>query len=157
MSAILFALSAAACQALRIEYRPPENPVAVTALPIPAQKNHFAVIPRVQTELSPRPRRRRGNGTDGDDDSDSGSGDGDSSAAEFFRSTKGIAIVGGVGGGILLILVVVLVVVCVKKGYKCKCCRCCKCRRGGANAVADQYGQVILDDNDSIAYGLETI
>ena len=157
MSAILFALSAAACQARRIEYRPPENPMAVTALPIPAQKNHFAVLPRAQTDLSPRPRRRRGSETDGDDDSDSGSGEGGSSAAEFFKSTKGIAIVGGVGGGIVLILVVVLVIVCVKKGYKCRCCRCCKCRRRAANAVADEYGQVILDDNDSIAYGLETI
>ena len=111
MSAILFALSAAACQARRIEYRPPENPMAVTALPIPAQKNHFAVLPRAQTDLSPRPRRQRGSETDGDDDSDSGSGEGGSSAAEFFKSTKGIAIVGGVGGGIVLILVVVLVIV----------------------------------------------
>jgi hypothetical protein len=40
----------------------------------------------------------------------------------------------------------------------CPCVRNCPCGKGHrGTARADQYGQVIVNDNDDLAYGLETV
>ena len=155
---LLLAISSLSCQFRRVLYEPPvvKTPIPVTSLPIPEPKNRFAVLPRIDTDLSaptPSKRRRRRDGEDVDDDSDTGSGDGSSSASEFLRSPKGLAIIGGSAAGLILIVVLILVFIFRRRCCNCSCCRCC--RRGAGSTAADQYGQVILDDNDSI--GLETI
>lgn len=73
---------------------------------------------------------------------------------DFAKSFKGILTfsLGGLG---LIIIIVVIVLLCRKFGL-CKCCKC-RCCMVNAQPGAEQYGQVILNNEDDIDYGLESI
>ena len=57
-------------------------------------------------------------------------------------------------------IIIILIVICCRRCGLCVCCNCCKCCHcGSKNAPSgvEQYGQVILNNEDDIDYGLESI
>jgi hypothetical protein len=69
--------------------------------------------------------------------------------SDFINSTTGQVIVAIFG--LILSVSVGVAIFCLRR----VCCRCCYRHRGLAEK--DQYGPVILDDTDDLAYGLETV
>ncbi|OHT14230.1 hypothetical protein TRFO_15536 [Tritrichomonas foetus] len=88
-----------------------------------------------------------------DDDDDDDDDDFFEKFVDFAKTTNGIITLSC--AGVALIIIVALIVFCCRKCAPCaKCCKCC-----GRNSqpINEQYGQVILDNNDEIDYGLESI
>lgn len=94
---------------------------------------------------------------DDDDDDDDKGKDGLHKFLKFAKSGTGILTLCIAGAS--LIIITILIVICCRKCALCVCCRCCACCHCGntAPSAAEQYGQVILNNEDDIDYGLESI
>lgn len=100
---------------------------------------------------------------DDDDDDDDDDKDKDKTDLQrfikFAKSTTGILTL-CIASASLIIIILLIVLCCRRCGVcaRCPCCACCRCC-GSKNAPspAEQYGQVILNNEDDIDYGLESI
>lgn len=107
-------------------------------------------------------RNKLGHHDDDDDDDDDDDKDKDKSDLQrfikFAKSTTGILTLCIAAAS--LAIIITLVVICCKRCGLCACCNCCACCHCGsknAPSAAEQYGQVILNNEDDIDYGLESI
>jgi hypothetical protein len=74
----------------------------------------------------------------------------DSPSPSFFETTGGIITLAAIA-----ILILGIVAGIVYRRVHSGACNCCRFRRGKGGT--DQYGQVIVNENDDLAYGLERV
>ncbi|OHT16680.1 hypothetical protein TRFO_41641 [Tritrichomonas foetus] len=71
---------------------------------------------------------------------------------EFAQSTIGIIVL-SCSGALIIIVIAVLAIYCRSNGCP-SCCRCCSRQN---QLATDQYGQVILNNDDDIDYRLDAV